>query len=379
MIYRTVMDRMDKYLFRGRVVSLMGARRVGKTTLVKEILRRYQQNKRTRYLNCDLQSVQQALETLEPERLKAYLGKQDLVVLDEAQNVRKIGQVLKILVDTYPEMQIIATGSSSFHLAREIGEPLTGRVYPFELFPLALQEIAAGQGYSVVEPQIENLLRFGAYPGIFGTVEEDARFQLEELVSHYLYRDILAYARIRKSSVITNLVRLLALQLGNEVSYPEVASTLGVNRKTVVNYIDLLEQSFIVFRLGAYSRNLRKEISKSQKIFFYDLGVRNAVLQAFAPLALRQDVGALWENFCILERLKLTSNNGIFVNRYFWRTYDQQEIDYIEERDGRLTGFEFKYNPRRKYRFPQSFVEAYPDSALERVDRSNYWQHLMDE
>jgi len=377
MIARTVMDRMTKYLFRGRVVSLLGARRVGKTTLVKELLRCYQEDRRTRYLSCDLLSVQQALRNPEAERLKAYLGDHDLVVLDEAQNIEQIGRVLKILVDTYPEMQIIATGSSSFDLARKTGEPLTGRVYPFELFPLSLQEIDAGKGYNAVEPHIEHLLRFGSYPSIFGVSEDEARFQLQELVSHYLYRDILAYAGIRKSSVISNLVRLLALQLGSEVSYSELANATGLNRKTIINYIDLLEQSFIVFRLGAYSRNLRKEVTRSRKIYFYDVGVRNAILQAFAPLELRQDVGALWENFCILERLKLTSNNGFFVNRYFWRTYDQLEIDFIEERDGQLTGFEFKYNPRKKYRFPRAFIDAYPESALQRVDRRNYWRYLL--
>jgi len=377
MIERTVMDRMVKYLFRGRIVTLMGARRVGKTTLVKELLRQFAGTKRTHYLNCDLLSVQQALNTPEAVKLKAFLGDYDLVVLDEAQNIAGIGRTLKIMADVYPEMQIIATGSSSFDLARETGEPLTGRVYPFVLYPLSLQEIAAGRGYNVVDPHIEFLLRFGSYPSIFGVSEEEARFQLQELVSHYLYRDILAYAGIRKSSVITDLVRLLALQLGSEVSYSELANATGLSRKTVINYIDLLEQSFIVFRLSAYGRNLRKEVTRSRKIYFYDVGVRNAVLQAFSPMALRQDVGALWENFCVVERLKLTQNNGYFVNRYFWRTYDQEEIDYLEERDGHLTGFEFKYNPRRRHRFPKSFQDAYPDSELHRVDRGNYWRYLL--
>lgn len=376
MIKRILEQRIEQYLFRGRVVSLLGARRTGKTTLVKSLLAKYAE-KRTRYLNCDLQSVQQALEVQEAEALKAYLGDQELVVLDEAQNVRGIGKVLKILVDTYPEMQIIATGSSVFDLANKTGEALTGRVFPFKLYPLSLQEIAGSDGYSVIEPRLERVLRFGLYPALLDLSEDDAAMQLDELVANYLYKDVLTHVGVKRSSVITGLVRLLALQVGNEVSYAELAGALGIDRKTVVSYVDLLEQCFVVFRLGSFSRNLRKEVAKSQKVYFYDLGVRNAILQAFAPLVLRADVGALWENFCIVERLKYTDNNGLRMNRYFWRTYDQKEIDYIEEKDGVLTGFECKWNPDRKVRTPGLFLETYPGSRIEKLDPSNYWRHLL--
>lgn len=376
MIPRMLEQRVERYLFRGRVITIFGARRVGKTTLVKSILDKHK-DKRARYFNCDLQSVQQGLERQEAESLRAFLGEQDLVVLDEAQNVNEIGKVLKILVDTYPEMQIIATGSSTFDLANKTGEPLTGRMYSFVLYPLSLQEIAGTDGYSVIDPRLEQLLRFGLYPSIYDQSEEDAQVDLEELVSNYLYKDILSYAGIKRPTVIRDLVRLLALQVGSEVSYSELANNLGINRKTVISYIDLLEQCFVVFRLGSFNRNLRVELAKSQKVYFYDLGVRNALIQAFAPLALRNDVGALWENFCVLERLKYTDNNGVKLNRYFWRTYDQKEIDYIEERDGVLTGFEFKWNPDKKVRVPELFVKTYPDSTVNKIDPSNYWRYLL--
>ena len=204
-----------------------------------------------------------------------------------------------------------------------------------------------------------------------------AESYLDELVANYLYKDVLSYAGIRHPSIISDLVRLLALQVGSEVSYSELGNALGIDRKTVVNYIDLLEQSFVLFRLRSFSRNLRNEVSKSQKVYFYDIGVRNAIIQAFAPLSLRTDVGALWENFCIAERLKYMDNNGKRVNRYFWRTVGQKEIDYIEERDGVLTGFECKWSTTKKERIPQIFLETYPGSKIDTINPSNYWRHLM--
>ena len=257
MITRLLQTKINQHLFRGRVVTLFGARRVGKTTLAQVILAQHS-DKRTRYLNCDLQSVQRGLSIPEAESLKAFLGDFDLVVLDEAQNIEDAGRILKILVDSYPAMQVIATGSSSFDLANRTGEMLTGRVYPFILYPLSLQEIASGAGYSAVEPKLEHLLRFGSYPSLLDVSEEEACLQLDELVSNYLYKDILAYAGIRKASLLGDLLRLIALQVGNEVNYQELSTTLGVDRKTLINYLDLLEQSFVIFRLGAFSRNLRK-------------------------------------------------------------------------------------------------------------------------
>lgn len=376
MIRRLLETRIEERLFRGRVITLFGARRVGKTTLVQKILNNHA-DKRTRYLNCDLRSVQEGLSIPEAEVLRVFIGDNDLVVLDEAQNIPDIGLMLKILVDTYPQMQIIATGSSSFRLANAVGEPLTGRVYSFEMHPLSLQEIAGNQGTSVIEPRMQHLLRFGSFPSILDADEQDAREQLDDLVSNYLFKDVLAFSGIKKETVLFNLVRMLAMQMGSEVSYANLANDLQVDRKTVINYIDLLEQNFILFRLGAYSRNLRKEITKSQKIYFYDLGVRNALIQAFQPIHLRNDIGFLWENFCIVERLKLAKYNRRYINRYFWRTYDQKEIDYIEEEEGILTGFECKWSPDASMKVPEDFLHAYPGTKVERIDRKNYWRFLL--
>lgn len=355
---------------------LYGARRVGKTTLVKHLLVQHA-DKRTRYLNCDLLSVRSGLQIEEATALKAFLGEQDLVVLDEAQQIENIGRILKILVDEFPEMQMIATGSSSFGLGNQTAEPLTGRMLRFELYPLSLVELAGGQGYSAVEPRLDFLLRFGAYPAIVDLSEAEARVALDELVSNYLYRDALAFVGVRKSTVLIKLLELLARQIGQEVSYQELGQALGVDRRTIVSYIDLLEQCFVLFRLGAFSRNLRKEVAKSVKIYFYDLGVRNGLIQNFAPLALRNDIGAMWENFCIVERLKLLRYRQHFANQYFWRTYDQKEIDYLEEVDGLLHGYEFKWNPTAKVKEPTDFLQAYPGSQFERIDRSNYWRFLL--
>ena len=376
MIARHLEAQIEKYLFRGRVIVLYGARRVGKTTLVKHLLTQHT-DRRTRYLNCDLLSVRTGLQVEEATALKAFLGEQDLVVLDEAQQIENIGRILKILADEFPTMQVIATGSSSFGLGYQTAEPLTGRMHRFVLYPLSLAELAGDQGYSAVEPRLDFLLRFGSYPTLIALSEEEARATLDELVSNYLYRDALAFVGLRKSTVLVKLLELLARQLGQEVSYPELGQALGIDRRTVVNYIDLLEQCFILFRLGAFSRNLRKEVAKSVKVYFYDLGVRNGIIQNFAPLHLRNDAGALWENFCIVERLKLLRNRQQFVNQYFWRTYDHKEIDYLEEADGVLSGYEFKWSPTAKVKEPTDFLQTYPGSQVQRVDRSNYWRFLL--
>ncbi len=376
MFTRLLEAQIERYLFRQRAIVLYGARRVGKTTLVKQLLTKHS-DQRTRYLNCDLLSVRGALQVEEATALKAFIGEQDLLVLDEAQQIENIGRILKILVDEFPALQVIATGSSSFGLGNQTAEPLTGRMYRFELYPLALGELAGDQGYSAVEPRLDFLLRFGSYPAIVALSEDEARVALDELVSNYLYRDALAFIGMRKSTVLTKLLELLARQLGQEVSYQELGETVGIDRRTVVGYIDLLEQCFILFRLGAFSRNLRKEVAKSVKIYFYDLGVRNGIIQNFAPLSLRNDVGALWENFCIVERLKLLRYRQQFANQYFWRTYDQKELDYLEEADGILAGYEFKWSPTAKAKEPTDFLRAYPGSRVERIDRSNYWRFLL--
>lgn len=372
-ISRIVEKRIKERLFKEKVIILYGARQVGKTTLTKKILAEFGEN--GKYLNCELASVEAGLSVLEAEKIKSFLGDYKIIVLDEAQNIPNIGRVLKIIVDTYPKMQIIATGSSSFDLFQKISEPLTGRNFQFMLYPLSAGEIKESKDLFYLESKLENLLRFGGYPGVFGLSEEDAKERLNEISSNYLYKDILKFEGLKKSTVIKDLLRALALQIGQEVSYQELAVKLGINRLTVQKYMDILEQAFIVFKLNSFSRNKRKEISKSIKVYFHDLGIRNSLIENYNPLEIRNDAGFLWENFCIIERKKHNEYNMNFANMYFWRTYDQKEIDLIEEREGKLFAYEFKWNDK-KTKIPKSFLADYADSEFKIIDKSNYWQFL---
>ena len=371
---RLLQKQVEKRLFKGKVIVIYGARQVGKTTLVKQILSNYKG--RGKLLNCELLSVQQALQTPEAEMLKSYLGDNKLIILDEAQRINNIGLILKILIDTFPSIQVIATGSSSFNLANKVNEPLTGRVDKFVLYPFSLKEISQSHDRFTIEARLENFLRFGTYPEVFFLPEKEAQDRLNEISSNYLYKDILMFNRLKKTSLVVNLLQLLALQLGNEVSYEELAENLGVNRLTVQKYIDLLEQTFVIFTLKSFSRNLRKEISKSVKIYFYDLGIRNSLIQNFNKLAIRNDAGVLWENFLVTERIKKNTHDCKYANYYFWRTYDQKEIDFVEEREGRLQAFEFK-QADKKAKIPQEFLQTYPNSGFKTINRKNYWEFVV--
>lgn len=372
-IPRIIEKRIKERLFKEKVIILYGARQVGKTTLAQKILAEFGAN--GKYLNCELASVETGLSVLEAEKIKSFLGDYKIIVLDEAQNIRNIGKVLKIIVDTYPKMQIIATGSSSFDLFQKISEPLTGRNFQFMLYPLSAGEIKENKDLFYLESKLENLLRFGGYPGVFGLSEEEAKERLNEISSNYLYKDILKLEGLKKSSVIKNLLQALALQIGQEVSYQELAVKLGINRLTVQKYMDILEQVFIVFKLNSFSRNKRKEISKSIKVYFHDLGIRNSLIENYNPLEIRNDAGFLWENFCMIERKKYNEYNMNFANMYFWRTYDKKEIDLIEEREGKLFAYEFKWNDK-KTKIPKSFLADYADSEFKIIDKSNFWQFL---
>ncbi len=374
MINRKIEKNIVENLFKGKVIIIYGARQVGKTTLVKKIADDYKSQ--SGYFNCDLISVQDALSIPEANRIRDFLGDHDIIILDEAQRIRNIGVILKILIDTYPELQIIATGSSSFDLANEINEPLTGRKIVFNLFPLSVEEIMGDNGFLYIDSKLEKILRYGTYPDVFFSEDKEAASKLEEIASSYLFKDILSFDKIKKSSIIVKLLQLLALQVGSEVSYNEIATKLGINRITVEKYIDILEQCFILFRINSFSRNLRNEISKSIKIYFYDLGVRNILIKNLNPLDIRNDAGFLWENFCILERIKRNKYNNIFANYYFWRTYDQKEIDFIEERDGKLFAYEFKLN-REHSKAPSIFLETYKNSQYQTINRENYYKFLM--
>lgn len=339
---RDLLEYIDRNLFIGKVIILYGTRRIGKTTLAQHIMKKYS-NLSTKYFNCEDLLTQQQLSTTNSEALHSILGKYDLVIMDEAQYIEKIGLILKIINDTYPHIQILATGSSSFDIANKLGEPLVGRSRNFTLYPFSLNEL----NYDLIKlnSNLENILRFGLYPTVIEKTEEEAKEELMNLLNGYLYKDILELEGIKRSKTLIELLKALSLQVGNEVSYTELANKLGVSVNTVIRYIDLLEKCFVIFTLSAFSRNLRNEVGiKSKKIYFYDLGVRNVIINNFASLNMRNDTGALWENFCIVELMKKKANSRLFTNNYFWRTYSQQEVDFIEEYDGKLHAYEFKYN-----------------------------------
>ncbi|MDP3983171.1 MAG: ATP-binding protein [bacterium] len=370
MIPRFIQKSVIKDLFKGKVILLFGPRQVGKTTLVRSIMRDVKV--KSAYFNCDEPDVKQQLEGKTSTELKSFLGGAELVILDEAQRVLDIGMTLKLLVDTYPEIQIIATGSSSFDLSAKAGEPLTGRNFPYTLYPLSELELSVVHDPLYLRSTLEERLRFGQYPEIYTAESNDKERLLGIIKKDYLLKDILAYGAIRGASKIMRLLQALALQIGHEVWPAELGNMLDMDRKTVESYLDVLEQTFIIFRMPSFNRNLRKELGKRYKIFFYDLGLRNALINNFNPLKLRNDVGQMWENYIIAERMKYHSYLQTSVNHYFWRTYDQQEIDLIEEKGGKITGHEMKWNPKRKHRVPKVFLSSYPGSKVEIITPDNY-------
>ncbi len=369
MLLRSIQESIESRMFKGRAVIIYGPRRVGKTTLIREIQKKYKDD--SLYLNCDEPDIRAALTDTTSTQLGNLAGSKKVVFIDEAQRVKNIGLTLKLFVDTFPEIQVAATGSSSLDLSNEIKEPLTGRKYEFHLFPFSLSELTQKYSDSEITRLLERWLITGMYPDIINQ-PESAQVHLKELADSYLYKDILQYQDIRKPEVLEKLLVSLSLQIGNEVSYNELASSLGVSKKTVAHYIDLLEKSFIIFRLGPFSRNLRSELTKMRKIYFYDTGIRNALILNFNALDIRQDTGVLWENFLISERIKYTANSGIMCNSYFWRTHQQQEIDYLEETQEGLHGFEIKWQKKGREKAPKAFLESYPESSVGFIDRSNF-------
>ncbi len=369
MIPRAIQSRIETSLFKGKAVIIYGARQVGKTTLIRAIQKKFPETE-SLYLNCDEPDLRAALTEVTSTVLRELIGRKKIVFIDEAQRVKNIGVTLKLLVDNFPDRQIVATGSSSLDLSNEIIEPLTGRKYEFHLFPLSLAELR--QNYSKLELDrlLERRMLFGMYPEIVAKPDE-AEVLLKSLAGSYLYKDVLQYQSLKRPELLDKLLTALALQAGNEVSYTELANLLGVNKDTVVNYIQILEKAFVVYRLSPFSRNLRTELTKLRKIYFYDTGIRNALINNFNPMSSRQDFGALWENFMIAERMKMNFNNGNSVNTYFWRTHQQHEIDYLEESGGALSGFEFKWQSS-KQRPPKIFLETYPGSSVDFIDHRNY-------
>lgn len=374
MIHRVLEPYLLNTLQEGKIVVLLGARRVGKTTLVKSLLQKLPESK---YINCELLQNKEALETTNSELLYSFLGNYKYIVLDEAQSIKNIGQVLKIVHDTFPSIKVIATGSSAFYLHQQIGEPLTGRSRFFTMSPLSFQEIANHQDIITANAQLENMLRFGLYPEVYGKPETYAIEELENIASNYLYKDILQFEKLKKPDLLYNLLKALAFQIGSEVSFNELSNILGVHINTIKRYIELLEQNFVIFRLSALSRNPRNEIGSSQKIFFYDCGIRNAIIRNFNMLSIRNDVGQLWENFFVAERRKFIYNHRKYVNTYFWRNYQKKEIDYIEESNSKLQLFECKYSSKKAVRVPKDFEKNYSDFNFYVANSENYWKFLM--
>lgn len=364
---------LERHLFKGKVIVLYGARQVGKTTLVRAVTER--SSKKYRLIDCELVEYQELLERRNTTNLLSLVRGYDIVVFDEAQAVRNIGQVLKTIHDHCPDVQIIATGSSSFDLANLVSEPLTGRSYEFTLYPLAVSEMVENQ-FDATQ-KIVDTMRFGSYPDIETGTETERIQKLKTLVSQYVYKNVLAVGGIRKPEIILNLLRLLAHQIGNEVSLRELAGHLATSPATIDRYLDLLEKNFIIMRVSGFGSNARNEVTRTKKIYFTDLGIRNALIDAFAPIEVtaRNDVGALFENAFIVERKKyLGWSEDPLTQGYFWRTVSQQEVDYVEQSGASLVGYECKWSDTKVPTVPPQFARTYPQARFEAVYANNYFQ-----
>ncbi|MCX2473910.1 ATP-binding protein [Pedobacter sp. MC2016-05] len=353
---------------------LTGARQVGKTTLLKELVK--ETGLPSIFLNCDEAEVRNTLENTSFERLKSIIGNNKIIFIDEAQRVGGIGLTLKIIVDNFIDIQLLVTGSSSLELATGIKEPLTGRKFEYNLFSFSISELANNKNLLAEEQALEKRLIYGSYPDAINYPGEEKELLLN-LTNNYLFKDILSLTSIRKPLQLEKLVQALALQMGNEVSYQELGQIIDADKQTVEKYIDLLEQCFIIFKLTAFSKNLPNEIKKSRKIYFYDNGIRNAIIQNFSPLGLRQDTGALFENYIISEYIKRNNNKRKFAKYYFWRSFQQQEIDLIEEVDGGINAMEIKWNENKKVKFPTTFTDAYFINTTAVINKKNYSSFLM--
>ncbi|MDX1954049.1 MAG: ATP-binding protein [Chitinophagaceae bacterium] len=374
MIRRAIIDQIIPKIADNKAIIIYGPRQAGKSTLLKALHPHFQTPVLS--LNGDETDVRSLLKDPTSTRLRQIIGQARTLVIDEAQRIENIGLCLKLIVDNIPGVKVIVTGSSAFELSNSINEPLTGRKWEFYLYPIAFEEMVAHSSLIEEKRLIEGRLLFGAYPEIILNPGQEKE-RLSELTNSYLYKDILTWERIQKPEKMERLIQALAFQVGQEVSYNELGQMTGLDNQTTEKYIQLLEKTFILFRLGSLSRNLRNELKKSRKIYFVDNGIRNAVVSQYNPLGLRTDTGALWENYLMSERLKWLANHKIHGQRYFWRTHAQQEIDYVEERDGQLNAFEFKWKPGSTHRIPSSFIKAYPDAITKVIDPGNMEEFLL--
>jgi len=375
MINRDIAPSVNSRLADEKAIILLGPRQVGKSTLLKQLAPAFRQ--KVIEWSGDDADVRTLLANPTATLLRQYIGAAKTLVIDEAQRIENIGLCIKLIVDQIPGVKVIATGSSAFDLANRINEPLTGRKWEYRLYPFSFGEMVNHHGFMEENRLLNHRLIYGYYPEIVNNPGEE-EVRLKQLSSSYLYKDILTWERIQKPDKMERLVQALAFQLGNEVSFNELGQLTGLDNQTTEKYVDLLEKSFIVFRLGSLSRNLRNELKKSRKFYFYDNGLRNAVINQFSPVALRQDIGALWENFVVSERVKYLAYREINCNRYFWRTHAQQEIDYIEERNGQMRAYEFKWNAHTKARFPKTFLDAYPGTEAHILTPETFQKFLLE-
>jgi predicted AAA+ superfamily ATPase len=374
-IKQAQLENLGKALIPNKAVIIYGPRRCGKTTLLKKFLETAQE----KYILASGEdiTIQDYLASCSVEKLKSFIGENRLLVIDEAQKIPRIGLNIKLLLDHREGLKVIATGSSSFDLAKDTGEPLTGRKFTLRLFPLAQLELCAIESRAETAAHLEERLIYGSYPEVVIADDNSFRQQyLRELTGSYLYKDILELDGLRHNDKLIRLLQLLAFQLGGQVSLHELGAQVGMSKNTVERYLELLEKAFVIFKVRGFSRNLRKEITKSCRYYFYDTGVRNAVISNFNPLRLRNDTGMLWENYCVAERVKKQEYRQILSNNYFWRTYDRKEIDWVEERGGALHGYEIKWSAAKKTKPPKDWLVAYPGSQYECISPENYLEFI---
>lgn len=370
---------LDSKMGKGKVLLLIGPRQVGKTTLLKNILTSISSEKKVQFWNCDESDVRQFLSEANSAKLKSFVGNSDFIVIDEAQRVKDIGLTIKLLHDSFPNVQLAVTGSSSLDLSNSINEPLTGRKFEYNLFPFSTNELVNHTSMLEEMRLLKNRLVYGFYPDVVNNPGEEKEI-LTNIVNSYLYKDVFEFQDIRKSSVIEKLVQALALQVGSEVSFNELGNLLGIDTVTVQRYVDLLEKAYVIFHIRSFSRNVRNELKKSIKIYFYDNGVRNSVISNFSPVELRSDIGALWENFLISEKIKNNAYHNKHAKYYFWRTTQKQEIDFIEEVDQNLFAYEFKYNPKKvNSKCPVTFSNNYPNVPFDVITSENYMDFVVHE
>ncbi|MBF0290408.1 MAG: ATP-binding protein [SAR324 cluster bacterium] len=373
MILRLLQNHIHKKLGTGKALIILGARQTGKTTLLKQT---FEGQGKVLWLNGDEPDTQRLFENSSSSRMKVLFAGHNTLAVDEAQRINDVGLKFKLITDHIPELQLIATGSSAFELANQTNEPLTGRKWEYHLYPLSFGELVNHHGLLEEIRLLPHRLVYGSYPEVVTSPGQEKEL-LKQLSDSYLYKDILMWENIKKPEKLLKLMQALAFQLGNEVSYNELGSFIGLDNQTVEKYIQLLEKTFVIFRLSAFNRNLRKELKRSRKIYFYDNGIRNALIANFNLVEMRTDIGALWENYLISERMKALHYTQQWVNSWFWRTQDQQEIDYLEERNGKIDAYEFKWNPKAKAKLSKTFSRAYPDHEFYKITPDNFDNFLL--